>query len=137
MSSIVISGNTSGSVTLSAPAVAGNTVLNLPTSSGTLSTGGVGEGQTWQDLTASRASATTYTNSTGKPIQVSFTAISGGAGDAQAALTVGGVLIQRLRGVPPNASFTDGGIVTAIVPNGTTYSITFSGATTAIWAELR
>ena len=30
-----------------------------------------GIGQTWQDVTASRALGTTYTNSTGKPIQVS------------------------------------------------------------------
>jgi hypothetical protein len=36
MSSIVVSGNTSGSVTLSAPAVAGSTVLTLPDVSGTV-----------------------------------------------------------------------------------------------------
>jgi len=36
MASIVISGDTSGTVTLSAPAVAGSTVLTLPTTSGTL-----------------------------------------------------------------------------------------------------
>jgi hypothetical protein len=36
MSSIVVSGNTSGSVTLSAPAVAGSTVLTLPAVSGTV-----------------------------------------------------------------------------------------------------
>ena len=34
MSSIVVSGDTSGSVTLSAPAVAGSTVLTLPAVSG-------------------------------------------------------------------------------------------------------
>jgi hypothetical protein len=36
MANIVISGDTSGSVTLSAPAVSGTTVLTLPTTSGTL-----------------------------------------------------------------------------------------------------
>ena len=36
MSSIVVSGDTSGSVTLSAPAVAGSTVLTLPASTGTV-----------------------------------------------------------------------------------------------------
>jgi hypothetical protein len=36
MANIVISGDTSGSVTLSAPAVSGSTVLTLPTTSGTL-----------------------------------------------------------------------------------------------------
>lgn len=38
MSSIVIAGDTSGSVTLQAPATAGTTVLTLPSTSGTLST---------------------------------------------------------------------------------------------------
>jgi hypothetical protein len=38
MSSVVIAGNTSGSVTLSAPDVAGTTTLTLPTTSGTIVT---------------------------------------------------------------------------------------------------
>ena len=38
MSSILIAGDTSGSITLQAPAVAGTTVLTLPATSGTLST---------------------------------------------------------------------------------------------------
>jgi hypothetical protein len=38
MSSVVISGDTSGSVTLDAPAISGNTVLTLPTTSGTILT---------------------------------------------------------------------------------------------------
>lgn len=38
MSSVVIAGDTSGSVTLQAPAVAGTTVLTLPSTSGTLVT---------------------------------------------------------------------------------------------------
>jgi len=38
MSSIVVSGDTSGTVTLSAPAVAGTTTLTLPTTTGTLAT---------------------------------------------------------------------------------------------------
>jgi hypothetical protein len=42
MSSIVIAGDTSGSVTLQAPAVAGSTVLNLPATSGTIQTSGGG-----------------------------------------------------------------------------------------------
>jgi hypothetical protein len=39
MSSIVIAGDTSGSITLQAPAVAGTTVLTLPSTSGTLAIG--------------------------------------------------------------------------------------------------
>jgi hypothetical protein len=38
MSSLVIGGDTSGTVTLQAPAVAGTTILTLPTTSGTLVT---------------------------------------------------------------------------------------------------
>lgn len=38
MSSVVISGDTSGAITLQAPAVAGSTTLNLPASSGTIVT---------------------------------------------------------------------------------------------------
>ena len=40
MSSVIIAGNTSGTVTLDAPAVAGTTVLTLPTTSGTVITTG-------------------------------------------------------------------------------------------------
>ena len=36
MSSVVISGNTSGSITLDSPAVAGNTTISLPATSGTM-----------------------------------------------------------------------------------------------------
>ena len=38
MSSVVISGDTSGTVTLSAPATAGSVVITLPTASGTMAT---------------------------------------------------------------------------------------------------
>ena len=38
MSSVVISGNTSGTITLDAPAVAGTTTLTLPATSGTVTT---------------------------------------------------------------------------------------------------
>jgi hypothetical protein len=39
MASIVVAGNTSGTITLDAPAVAGTTTLTLPTTSGTIVTG--------------------------------------------------------------------------------------------------
>jgi hypothetical protein len=52
MSSVVIAGDTSGTVTLQAPAVAGSTVLSLPSSSGTI-------------LTTAGGTATTATNVAG------------------------------------------------------------------------
>jgi hypothetical protein len=38
MSSVIIAGNTSGTITLDAPTVAGTTTLTLPTTSGTITT---------------------------------------------------------------------------------------------------
>jgi hypothetical protein len=54
MSSVVIAGDTSGTVTLDAPAVAGSTVLTLPATSGTFltTTGGVAPGTTGNVLTS-------------------------------------------------------------------------------------
>jgi hypothetical protein len=96
----------------------------------------IGVGQTWQDLTASRALSTTYTNSTGRPIQVSVTATSTSSGSIDLQLTVGGVLAGRQYQVPPGG-FTAVGTVYAIVPAGNTYSCTGSGAASFTWQELR
>jgi hypothetical protein len=57
MANIVISGDSSGSVTLSAPAVSGTTVLTLPTTSGTLVTTGGGSTGSFTTLTSSGASS--------------------------------------------------------------------------------
>jgi hypothetical protein len=57
MANIVISGDTSGSVTLSAPAVSGTTVLTLPTTSGTLVTTAGGSTGSFTTLTSSGASS--------------------------------------------------------------------------------
>lgn len=97
---------------------------------------GLGLGQTWQDVTTTpgRAFSTTYTNSTGKPIQVivegSTTSAGGGV-----ALTVGG---QSL----PNGFFYSGSIqgfsVSAIVPPGNTYVASAYGSISlSRWIELR
>lgn len=54
MSSVVIAGDTSGSVTLAAPSVAGTTTLTLPATSGTIltTTGGVAPGTSGNVLTS-------------------------------------------------------------------------------------
>jgi hypothetical protein len=54
MASIIISGDTSGSATLQAQAIAGNTTLTLPTTSGTVltTTGGVTPGTSGNVLTS-------------------------------------------------------------------------------------
>jgi hypothetical protein len=64
MSSVVISGDTSGSVTLAAPAVAGTTTLTLPTTSATLITDSsgvlnIGSGQVYKDASGNVGIGTT------------------------------------------------------------------------------
>lgn len=86
----------------------------------------LGWGQTWQDVTSSRAFGTTYTNSTGKPISVFFGINSGGA-----TVTVGGVAFPTFSSANNNTQT----VASFIVPTGNTYSI--SGAGLSKWLELR
>lgn len=80
----------------------------------------------WQDLTASRVSATNYTNTTGREIEVSIRCATG----TSSTLTVAGIIIVSF-------SMTGGGGSTLIgtVPNGAVYSATSSSI--SLWAELR
>ncbi len=121
MSSVVLSGDSSGSVTLTVPSAAGSNTVTIPASTGTaaLTSDVIGVSQTWQVLTSSRASGVTYTNSTGKPIMV---AIYGGS----STVSVGGVVVGTIGGVNSTVS--------VIVPNGATY---ISSANMVAWAELR
>ncbi len=97
----------------------------------------IGVGQTWQDVTASRVDGTTYTNSTGKPIQVGvYGANAGSAGGFGLTLTIGTTLHTQI----PAQTTGPGNMtayVNAIVPNGATYSISLIGATLLKWNELR
>ena len=79
-----------------------------------------GVGQTWQNLTSSRASDVTYTNSTGKPILVVVNTYGGTS-------IVDGVTL-RYTGVDMEGDWS------FIVPSGSTYSVTGSIRS---WAELR
>ena len=90
----------------------------------------IGIGQTWQNLTASRANGTTYTNSTAKPILVSIT--TGTNATTNHTITVGGVVAQQAA-TNPNATTA---WVMAIVPPGATY-VASSNGTMIYWAELR
>ena len=80
----------------------------------------LGVGQTWQNLTASRAPATNYTNSSGKPIQVAIR-----SGTPAPAITVDGVAMDAGSGT----------VATVIVPNGSVYNL--STGTLISWSELR
>lgn len=93
-----------------------------------------GVGQTWQNVKASRALSTTYTNTTGKPILVSVCSTAT-SNNVNAEISVDGVLIEQNQ--------TAGGTlqaasVQAVVPNGSQYSVTGNGGLViGGWMELR
>ena len=91
--------------------------------------GGLGHNQTRQDVTASRSSGVTYTNSTGKPIEVK---LSVGAD------VTGGAYSYTVAGITTNSSIYAHLVsVTFIVQNGATYSFTNAGSSFRQWLELR
>jgi hypothetical protein len=134
--SIVLLGSTSGSCTLQEQAVAGTTTLTLPTTTGTLALTSevIGVSQTWQDVTASRAIGTTYTNSTGKPIYIAV-AGTGSAINVRANITTGGVTIVG-NGAAGSGFYVNNA---AIIPTGSTYSVSTPTGTLTLqsWTELR
>jgi hypothetical protein len=90
--------------------------------------GTLGYGQTWQDVSASRAQATNYYNTTGKPIMVNiFTAVAGATGT----ITVNGALAAYNLG-----SIAEYNKFSVIVPNGNSYSCNLLTAG-YVWTELR
>ena len=143
MANIVLTGDTSGAITVAAPAVAGTNTITLPASTGTLLTttgdgsgltglASVGVGQTWTNVTSSRANNVVYTNSTGKPIAVM--------------VSTGMSTNERMKTFIGSNQIADDGISTAYggvanssftVPNGITYKINMSLGTIVLWWELR
>lgn len=90
---------------------------------------GIGSGQSWQDVTLSRAPGITYTNATGKPIEVSiFATVS----NSMSSLFVDGQEVARLQ-LATSWGWQIGQLV-AVVPPGSSYATTaaFNG-----WKELR
>ena len=96
----------------------------------------IGVGQTWQDVTASRAYGTTYTNSTGRPITVVISFGYNGSAAVLGQLTVSGVAIQFGQ---INSAYINVDSGTAIVPSGATYVFTATSGSLGIskWLELR
>ena len=96
----------------------------------------LGVGQTWQDVTSTRSVGTTYTNTTGKPIQVSVYGVMGGA-NADALLEIGGRGACRFASGawPVNSHVT----LMGVIPLGGAYKvITITGGFTPLaWLELR
>lgn len=95
-----------------------------------------GVGQTWQDVTSSRSIGSTYTNNTGKPIQLSI--LLGDTNNASPAITliIGGVtVLDTIYDTGSNFGIL---LVNYIIPIGATYRINgTNGANIKTWAELR
>lgn len=88
----------------------------------------IGVGQTWQDVKSSRSLSTTYTNSTGRTISISFSCSSGSGGTVTGIID-GSSVIQQY-GSSANVG------ITMIIPPNSTYSVT-SSTSTLYWKELR
>lgn len=144
-----------GSMTLSVPSTASTLTQVVPAVSGTLVTSGdtatvtsamlatavkpLGVGQTWQDVAASRALSTDYTNSTGRPIMVSVSCQgSGTASRGSITAVVGGVTIASA--IVSESSGVWNQMVEQIcfiVPDATVYRVNGTVAMISYWAELR
>lgn len=91
--------------------------------------------QTWQDVTASRAVATPYTNTTDQPIQVSISC-NLGASAGVVSFGIGAVVVSSV-------GFAAAGnvalITNAVIPVGVSYRLDGSGGTPSNikWLELR
>lgn len=92
----------------------------------------LGFGQMWQDVTGSRALSTTYTNTTGRPIEVSVWSHNSNAVSQAISGIVSGMTVasegHNVGGIGMRVSF--------IVPPGAQYSVV-SGSALTKWFELR
>lgn len=90
----------------------------------------LGEGQTWTFVTGSRSLATTYTNTTGRPI-AAMVRLGVGAGAGTTFSVNGSTLSQFTNNGSGGTTFTH----SVIIPAGATYLC--AGGSIADWAELR
>jgi hypothetical protein len=126
---------------LASPAFTGNPTAPTPTTGDNdtsiattafVNANCVGLGQTWQDVTGSRSAGTVYTNSTGRPIQVSVIIV--GTGSAQGSITLNGTataVSSMIEAVSATHQYT------FIIPNSQTYLVTLSAGSIQKWLELR
>ncbi|HFF1652813.1 TPA: hypothetical protein ACGBIO_000472 [Providencia rettgeri] len=95
--------------------------------------GGLGQGQSWQDLKNQRAINTVYTNSTGKPIMLSIN-FDGSSQHRRYELFVNNLKVYNYF----HAATTTLPVVSTVIPNGATYKLVVTGGTPITsWFELR
>tara|TARA_R110000803_G_scaffold55509_1_gene112439 strand:+ start:167 stop:529 length:363 start_codon:yes stop_codon:yes gene_type:complete len=109
-------------------------------------TNGLGFGQTWTDVTSSRAKDTVYQNTTGKPIMISVTLTTSFTAIGQISVSSssgsGFVIMARADGgdyYSGSAQTTHEANISLIIPNNIYYKLTGNNSTLALvaWAELR
>jgi hypothetical protein len=134
----VILGN--GTSALSGNLVAPSTSGNVLTSNGTTWTSAASvkvlgnSSQTYTDVTSSRASGTSYTNSTGAPIQVIIYGCDNSLQPFNLTPTIGGVSVRAISGSPAGSEK----MFMYVIPVGATYSFSWNAsANFAAWWELR
>ena len=95
-----------------------------------------GVGQSWQNVTASRASGTTYVNTTGKPISVVISGYPTGLSE-RLVLIIGGIIVWD-QNVYDENGYTNV-VVSGVVPPNYAYAVNAGGHNTTIsrWVELR
>lgn len=103
------------------------TIVSLATTAASF-----GIGQTYQNLTASRALNTLYTNATGKMITVLFTGTTPSAGQIINAIVDGNTVLS-----PSITAATSNGCVSFPVPAGSNYRVTQTAGTMVSWWEVR
>jgi hypothetical protein len=96
---------------------------------------GVGVGQTWQDVTSSRAKDITYYNTTGKPIMINVYLGNIGA-SSSFGIIVDGQQVNYSVGDTTNGAAASS--ISAIIPPGSSYRVSGNKSMTgALWTELR
>ena len=120
-----------GNVSTSGSVTAGNVVFS---DSSVQTAAAIGYGQTWQNVTSSRALGVTYTNTTGKPIQVFVTV------NSDVIFTQFSVTIDSIGPFTWGRNAMDSGTygyysTSLIIPDGSTYR--FAGGDLYRWVELR
>lgn len=96
---------------------------------------GIGIGQTWQDVTASRVTGTTYTNSTGKPISISVWVAGTVGGYYSLEIIINSITTYYNQDYANASGYIIG--ATIIIPNGAIYSVSGSNTALTKWWELR
>jgi len=131
----VLLGNGTSALQAVAPSTSGNVLVSNGTTWASSTAPSLGVGQTWQDMTASRALSTNYTNSTSRPIYVSVRSNRTGGGAGIAMIIDGFTVYSDYKLAPVTRSFESTAV--GIVPVSSVYSVTMDGVSIAGWFELR